>query len=301
MAQKYVGPIRRKNHGRNHSYADANGVKVPGVTTIISNGTPKKALQGWAAGKTADYVLDHWDELADMPPSERHSKLLKARYEDRDAAANRGSRVHKLAEQLAAGNTVKVDDELVGHVESYVRFLDEWHPAFELTEFVIMSHRHGYAGTGDFAAWFDPTMLLESGCADEQAGAAELLSAKAAAGEQVLAIGDTKTSRSGIFGETALQLAGYRYADVFLDADGAEQPMPAFDIALALHIRADGYDLLPIEAGPAQHRALLYVREVARFADEGRGFVGDRLDLPGRGNYRRLVVDDDAAAIGEDR
>lgn len=299
MAPRYVGPIIRKNHGRNHSYRDQNGAKVPGVTTIISDGVPKNALQGWAARTTADYAVNHWDELAEMPVADRLAKLGRARYDDRDGAANRGTRVHKLAEKLSTGQTVQVPDDLAGHVESYVAYLDDWSPGFELLEAVIMSHRHGYAGTLDAAAWFDPAQLLDAGVDDDQPGSPELLSSLVAAGEPALAIVDTKTARSGIFGEVALQLAGYRYADVYV-ADGVEVPMPQFHIALALHIRADGYDLIPMVAGPVQHRQLLYVREVARFATEDRaGYVGTRLEAPGKSQYRRLVVDPDAAAIGE--
>jgi hypothetical protein len=51
---------------------------------------------------------------------------------------------------------------------------------------------------------------------------------------------DLKTNRSGIFGETALQLAGYRHADTYLDEDGNEQPMLEVDGCAAVHITADG-------------------------------------------------------------
>ena len=82
------GPIQRRNHGRGHSYLDADGRKVPGVTTIIGQGTPKDALIGWAANTTASYAVDHWDELSELKPSQRLKKLQDARYADRDAAAN---------------------------------------------------------------------------------------------------------------------------------------------------------------------------------------------------------------------
>ena len=38
------GPFIRRNYGRGHGYKDANGVKVPRVTTILSKGLPKPAL-----------------------------------------------------------------------------------------------------------------------------------------------------------------------------------------------------------------------------------------------------------------
>lgn len=259
----YVPPIKRKNHGRGHSYVDAVGRKVPGVTTIIGNGIPKPALMNWAANTTAEYAVDHWDELTDQPPSARLKALKAARYNDRDAAAHRGTRVHALAEKLVQGNEVDVPDELTGHVEAYVRFLDEWEVAPVLSEFVIVSHRYGYAGTADLIAELrhpdDPdaveTWLL-----------------------------DIKTSRSGVWGETALQLAAYRFADAYVtrDADGheVELPVPTVTRTGVVHVRADGYDLVPVTAERAQHRAFLYAQQVAEFTAESRDLVGDALLPP---------------------
>jgi hypothetical protein len=258
----YVGPVRRRNYGRGHSYVDANGAKVPGVTGIIGDGVPKPALVNWAADTTADYAVDHWDELAEMPPSARLKTLKSARYADRDTAANKGTRVHSLAEKLVKGEQVDVPDELAGHVESYVRFLDDFNVQPILVEAVVMSHKHGYAGTLDLIADLD---LPQVG--------------------GVRALLDVKTSRSGIFGETALQLAGYRYADVYLDGN-EEKPLPAVQWTGAIHVRSDGYSLVPVEAGPAQHRALLYVQQVAAFTADARSLVGDAIEPPTQSAYR---------------
>ncbi|MDN5859951.1 MAG: hypothetical protein L0H84_15155 [Pseudonocardia sp.] len=287
---RYVGPIKRINRGRGHSYMDANGAKVPGVTTVIGEGVPKPALMDWGPRVTAEYAVDHWDELSKLAPSARLEKLKKARYADRDAAANKGTRVHQLAEQLVAGKQVKVPDDLAGHVESYVAFLDQWEPEPLLIEAVVMSHQHGYAGTLDLAAHFDAQLLLDCGIAADDELLAEVLRSLAGDDEQALAILDVKTSRSGIFGETALQLAGYRFADVYVD-NNVEQPMPEFHLALGLHIRADGYDLYPMTAGREQHRELLYAREVGRFVtDHSRSYVGPALSPPARLKLRRLEV-----------
>ncbi|MGL5911219.1 MAG: hypothetical protein ACRCZP_14545, partial [Phycicoccus sp.] len=259
--------IRRVQSGSSgHRYIDATGAPVPGVTTVIGAGLPKPALINWAGNATADYAVDHWDDLSRLKPAARLAKLRKARYEDRDRAGNQGTAVHAIAEQLARGEEVEVPDHLAGHAESYVQFLDEWQPEPILVEAIVVSHRHGYAGTLDLVARID-----------------------LGAGDQI-AILDLKTSRSGIFGEVALQLAAYRYADAYVDADGAEQPMPVIDRVLAVHCRADGYDLYPITAGPEQLRAWLYVREVARFADQARDLIGATLTPAGRHPRRRLTT-----------
>jgi hypothetical protein len=258
----YVGPVRRRNYGRGHGYIDANGAKVPGVTSIISDGVPKPALVNWAADTTADYAVDHWDELTGMAASARLKALKSARYADRDTAANKGTRVHSLAEKLVKGEQVDVPDELAGHVESYVRFLDDFNVQPLVVEGVVMSHKHGYAGTLDLIADLDMPGV-----------------------STVRALLDVKTSRSGIFGETALQLAGYRYADVYLNGNDETQ---MFEVQWtgAVHVRSDGYSLVPVEAGPAQHRALLYVQQVAAFVADARSLVGDAIDPPTQSAYR---------------
>jgi hypothetical protein len=265
----YRGPVRRVNAGKGHAYKDADGRRVPGVTTILSDGLPKKALINWAGNATAEYAVDNWDLLAELKPSERLKKMQGGRYESRDAAANRGTAVHALAEKLIKGEEVEVPDALAGHVESYVRFLDEWAPEPVLVEAVVMSHKHGYAGTLDLIA--------------DIPGRGRVLM-------------DIKTSRSGIFGETALQLCAYRYADVYLDETGdepVEKDMLEVDEVIAIHVRADGYDLYPLTAGPAQLREFLYAREVARFSEEhSRGYVGEALIPPQARQRRRLELGD---------
>lgn len=247
----FTPPIRRRNHGRGHSYIDANGIKVPGVTTIINDGVPKPALMNWAANTTAEYAVDRWDDLGEMKPAARLKALKDARYADRDAAANRGTAVHNIAERLGRGEEVPVPEELAGHVESYVKFLDDWDPEILLTESPIVSYRHGYAGTFDLIATL--------------------------AGERWLL--DIKTSRSGVFGETALQLAAYRYADFYIK-DGADHPMPEVAHTGVIHVRADGYSLVPVTAEREQFRAFLYVQQVGQFCAASRDLVLDELTPP---------------------
>ncbi|TAK32296.1 MAG: hypothetical protein EPO40_02935 [Myxococcaceae bacterium] len=283
---QYVGPIKRVNRGRGHSYVDANGLKVPGVTTILK-ALPKDALINWAANATADAAVDRWDELAAMKPAARLAALKKARYEDRDTAANRGTEVHNAAQRYLEGDEIELPDDIAGHVESYISFVDDWQPEPLLVEAVIMSHRYGYAGTCDLGVEFaDPAVIARLA---EQLHMPQLLELD----RPVRAIGDIKTSRSGIFPETAWQVCAYRYADVYVDADGDEQPMPEFDFAFALHIRADDYGMRPLVAGPEQLREFLYVREVQHAVTEtSKSYVGDELTPGRRLKRRRLEVAD---------
>lgn len=265
-AKRPAPPTRRVNHGRGHSYL-IDGTKAPGVTTLLG-GIPKPALVGWAAAAVGDFVADrlqlvdghvHADEVLDdlrhtarwpIPDFRELKKIPRTKvadafkglpYAERDAAANRGTEVHRLAQRLAEGEEVTVPDELVGHVDSYLKFRADWQPFDEQVEFIVLNRTCGYMGTGD------------------------LICRLRAAPGMGLCLVDLKTNRSGPFGETGLQLAGYRYAEFLVDPDGLEEPMPQIDSTLALWLRADGYDLYPFEAGPAQHRMLLYAGQVADF------------------------------------
>jgi len=259
----FTAPIRRVDTAKGHHYKDAAGARVPGVTTILGDGVPKPALINWAANATADAAVNSWDELSQMKPAQRLKTLQGARYAEKDAAANKGTAVHGFAEQLAHGRAVQVPDELAGHVEAYARFLDEFAVKPVYVEFSIASYRHGYAGTGDIIAEITTAI-----------GTRRLLM-------------DIKTNRSGIFGETALQLAAYRYADVLLDGD-TEHEMPEVDGCAAIHVRADGYSLIPVTAGPEQHRLFLYAQQIAGFAKHSGDLVGAAVVPPTASTYRLI-------------
>lgn len=253
----YAAPIRRVDstyRGKpTHHYEDANGRRVPGVTTLIGDGFPKPALINWAGSATANYAVDHWDELSEMGPSERLKVLNGSRYAVRDAAAKRGTEVHALAERLIGGESVEPPEELAGHVEAYVRFLDDFEPEPVMVEAVVANYSVGYAGSLDLVARF-PSL-----------------------GQTLLC--DVKTNRSGVYGETSFQLAAYRYAEVIVTADG-EQPMPEVDGCAVIHVRADGYSLIPMEAGPQQFTEFRHIARVARAVGDSKSYVGAPLSAP---------------------
>jgi len=248
-----AGSTRRVNRGRGHSYT-LDGQHVAGVTTILSRGLAKPALIDWAGRTTAGYAIDHWAELAELQLSERLRRLERARFDARDTAAVRGTAVHQLAQRLAAGEEIDVPEELVGHVDAYLRFTEEWRPREILVEAPIFSRQFRYAGTLDLVA-------------DLADGRRWLL--------------DWKTAGSGVFPDNALQLAAYRYADFYLDPEGIERPLPRIDRAGVVWLRADGYDLVPVNAGADAFELFGHVQELARFADDDRGvWVGEALPAP---------------------
>jgi hypothetical protein len=259
---RYTAPIRRVDTAKGHHYKDATGQRVPGVTTINDQGVPKPALINWAGNTTAEYAVDHWDELGMIAPAARLKRLQRARYEDVDKAKNRGTEVHRAAEKLLAGKSAQVPEEIAGHVDSYARFLDEFKVEPVHVEFSCVSYRWGYAGTADLDAWL---MLPERG--------------------RTRLLMDLKTSRSGVFGETALQLAGYRYADKWV-VDGLEVDPPLVDFCAAIHVRGDGYDLVPVEAGEQEHKDFLYAMRVGGFVARSRDLIGPPIIPPSTSTFR---------------
>lgn len=253
---KYVPPIKRVDTAKSHWYKDGNGLRIPGVTTLIGNGIPKPALINWAANATAEYAVDKWDELTELAPSARMKTLQGARYEATDKAKKRGTEVHGYGERLVKGEALKgIPDELRGHVEGYVAFLDQFDVEPVLVEATVVSYKYGYAGTLDLIA--DMSTGLD--------GAVERW------------LVDLKTNEKGIFGETALQLAGYRYADAYLDADGKEHPMIPVQRTGAILIGADGSKLIPTISGEQQLRTLWYAGQVGQFVSDSRDYIGDAI------------------------
>lgn len=218
--------IERRNHGRGHSYR-INGQKYPGVTTILGATTAKPALVNWAGDTTANYAVDNRERLAALAPSKMLAELKQARYADRDAAANRGTEVHRLAEAYLGGAEIEIPDELDGHVKAYEKFVREWDVKPLHVEVVVGNLALGYCGTIDLIA-------------DLADGYRHLT--------------DLKTSRSGIFPETALQIVAYHKAEFYAvqeqeTGNWVTHPMTELNVQRlsAVHVMADDYKVVPIQ------------------------------------------------------
>lgn len=250
----FTRPMRRVDTKRfgnpTHHYVDAVGNPIPGVTTILNGGLPKPALTSWGIRTVAEYAVNRWDDLAQLPVADRLKELKGSPYAERDAAASRGTEIHALAERLINGEEVEVPDEIAGHVESLVKWLDLFRPEPVLTEFTCVNYTVGYAGTGDMVVRLNgETWLI-----------------------------DTKTSK-GVYGDTALQTAAYARAEFYLDGDGQEQPMPHIDRTGVLHVRSDGADLYPLRYDDDVFLAFRYVARNARVVEDVRGWIGEALTV----------------------
>lgn len=246
--------FRRVDKGNIHWYQEGQR-RVPGVTWVIGNGIPKPALIGWASGAVAEYVADNTDQIVAMRDQrEALIGMLKGvPSDDRDRAARRGVEVHRLAEGLVNDLEVEVPEELAGHVESYLRFLEDWEPTGEIVEGHCFNRTLWYAGTFDMVA--------------------HLL------GRQRWLL-DIKTTRSGVYPEAAIQLAAYQRAEVYVNAAGELEPMPQVDRCGVVWVRADGYDLIPVNTGEAVFRAFRWAYGIAEFMRAAKDRPTDYVDAP---------------------
>lgn len=241
--------LKRRNHGRGHSYL-LDQAKVVGVTTVLDV-MSKPALIDWAANTTAEAAVDRWDELSGLGPAQRLNILKRARWDVTKAAALRGTQIHDLGEKVARGEQVDAGPH-VGEVEAYARFLDWWDISVVATETPVAHTRHRYAGTAD--VW----------CQIGRLG-------------NPRALVDVKTGR-GVYDETAMQLAAYRYADLWQPrGQGSEEPLPPVDAVYVAHVLPDRVDLLPVEADEATFLKFRYALELVRWR-EGGPWIGAALD-----------------------
>lgn len=251
--------VKRRKYGRGFGY-HVDGVKTPGVTKILDM-LPNDNLVGWAGRVTAEYALDHWDALGELLPSERLKKLTGARYEIVDPAARRGTQVHKLGEALVTGAEVAVPDELAGHVEAYRDWLDRIEPVPVATELVVANRTERYCGTGDLVA---DLPALEWVGGEVIPPARWLL--------------DLKTTASGVWPSSALQLCAYEHAETFVDPDAPddERLMSWLEIEHCgvVWIKSDACELRPVDTGPEVWEFFKHLRWLHDRQDDMPGWIG---------------------------
>lgn len=258
--------VKKIKCGTGHRYT-IDGIKVDGVTTLIKGGLPKPALPNWAAREVAEFIADNLHRIDEWRAMDRDAlvRTLKVIPEQvRDTAGKRGTDVHDYAEHLVKGEEVEYEEHLAGHVEAYIKFLDEWQVRPVLVERWVGSRSFRYGGTTDLVAdVVTPWAITPEHCS--------WLAAAIPAGTPLRVIFDPKTSRSGLWPEVAYQLAAYWRADFYMDGD-TEIPMVSLGIqhAAAVHVRADGYDVHFVDAGPETFKTFQHIATVARRAKDGR-------------------------------
>lgn len=245
----------RKNHGNSHSYF-MDGQRLPGVTSIIGV-LDKPALVNWASETTARYAVENWERLSGMSFLNRYEELKKAREHTNREATVRGKRIHSLAERIMRGDEVSPDDRsLRAAAQAYVDLLDAWDLQPVTLEMPCVNLEYRYAGTAD--GIFESPKL----------------------GRLIV---DIKTGRKA-YDEVALQLAAYRYTDIYLEEEEQfgprggklkslwhERPMIPVDGAAVIHIERETDEspamahLQPVQAGEDIWQTFLQLNDIHAF------------------------------------
>lgn len=254
--------VKRRRYGKSgHGYT-VDGAKVPGVTSILGL-LPKDNLIKWAAESTADYAVNNWGTLSEMPWADRLKALYGARFEKSQPAAKRGTEVHRLAEPAIRGEEIDMDampPELRGYVESYLDFCDtiDPKPLENGTELVVANRTHRYCGTADLVADL-PALTCEG----------EFIQA----GRWLL---ELKTSK-GVWPESALQACAYEHCEVFVDPDEPDDERLVEWLGIqrcgVVHIGPDAWALHPVETGPEVWEFFLHLRYLAEEQESMKTWV----------------------------
>lgn len=214
--------------------------KVPGVTSVL-NMLPKPFLKNWAAKMVAEAAVENIGEVVTISARDKAAAidfLKRAPERFTRGAADIGTDVHDLFDRIAKGETLgRVHPDLKPYVDHFNEFIEEFSPEFIFTEETVWSDAHLYAGS------FDAYMIV--------------------AGERIWA--DWKTTRSGVHAEVGLQLAAYRHADYILRSDGSRVPMPEADGGAVLHVRPEGWSLVPVRCDEEVFEDFLTLRKVFDF------------------------------------
>lgn len=216
-----------------------SGVKVPGVTSVVGM-LPKEFLQFWNAKMVAEEAVNNLGTLVSMVtgPSGKAGGVdwLKGAARRFTAqAAEVGTAAHDLFEREARGETIgRVHPDLEPYLAHFRDFLDVAQPEYHFLEETVWNETHSYAGS------FDAFATIQ--------------------GERVWL--DNKTTRSGIHEEVGIQLAAYRYAEHIIRPDGGRIPQPQADGGAVLHIRPEGWSLVPVRCDEALFDMFLHLRQV---------------------------------------
>lgn len=260
------------------------GQYLRSVTTILNQGSPKPALIPWAAGRAAELALNNVDylvEACDDPDNraEAYRWLRDAHVRIKDERADVGTAVHDIVEAKVLGEPIPAgvlaDPEMAPFAASFAAFVTAWQVQFTAAEMVVANYTAKYAGKLDF--------MFRS----------PVLSALWGLPPKTEYMGDTKTGGEldertfdgnlrGVYPEAGVQQVAYRKGEFCWLRDGTRVPMPkSHDVGLVLHLRPEGYRLIPVRCSDDMYEAFVHMRHVADFhSDLAKHVVGTPLTPP---------------------
>jgi len=255
-------PAPRTVHRGGHRYYvhPDRGREHPGVTSILGMLPKQMFLVPWATKMTAELAADTLATpegrafFADMVERDRRGAIDYLKGASRRytrARASVGSEAHDLFERMLrawpsrfspeefADRFRRVHPDVEEHRSHFAQFLAAVNPEMVRAEEVVWSDTHGYAGSYDAIV---NVWLMPNGTPDPSRKH----------GTRRTVVVDWKTGKS-VHSEVGLQLAAYASADVTIDSDGAEHPIPELEGALVLHITDTDWAFHPVRGSLHNH------------------------------------------------
>lgn len=282
-----VGLWRNERH--QYWWGDGSGETIGPMTSVTTalKALDKPAIPEWAKRVTAETAVDNIELVAQMVKTggrEAAVTWVKSlpNYK-RDEAADLGTRIHILAEKTIFGETPVMTPEEAPFVHQYRRFVEEHQVEFVRVEAMVCDLTNRYAGTLDWIAYVtaiwpgdkEPSRRLCLG--DNKTSGETYAEAIAKAAKQGRKMRDS-------YLETALQLAGLRYAEFMGWAEDARKhPIPAVDECVVLRLRPDGYRLIPYAVTEDTWARFLETKRLYEFfRDSAKTLIGTPLEAPRR-------------------
>ena len=256
-----------------------DGNKFPSVTSIISGGVPKPALMGWAGKYAATTAVENHDLVGQMIEEDGKAgaidwvKSASRRYTQH--AGMEGTAVHDFAEALLLGEDPDPEDlpteRAIAMAHQVENFMQSVKPTLLHTEALLYSKEYEYAGAADLIVKIKNEKLKHLFGWEPVRTKNGKIKRK-----HPVVLFDFKTSKSGVYGETALQLSAYTHADTLLTLDGEEHRPPRIDIGAVIHIRENSWAIVPVDISERTFQAFLAAKAVAEWRwNHERNAVGN--------------------------
>jgi hypothetical protein len=245
-------PKLAQNTARGRYYTHPGNMSTVPSITNIKDMKNIPGLKFWAAKECGNYAADNRAKLATLERDEVFQLVRNAPFapkSKKNQSSTVGDVVHGWFDSHVKGEPVDgetyIDKEgrtqqapiqsrqMWRQVIGKGGFVERYGPRFVESEFTVWSNAHGYAGTGDLAAYIGRYLVLI----------------------------DHKTGND-VYPDVAMQLAALANADFILEPDGTERDIPPFEKFAVLHIRPRGYRLIPVDNIDAAFRAFLGLKEV---------------------------------------
>lgn len=245
--------------------ADATKDRWPAVSTVKkawSKPFRKKLPSGevvpldafWAAS----YAVEHRDEIASLDPDAALQAVASAAGRTLNRAAERGTDIHTVIEDLVAGQIVDpmfLSEEARPYFAACEQFVADCKPQPIVAEVVAINRTVGYGGTLDAIIELD--------------------------GIRYLTDWKTRGGAHGAYEEEAAQVGAYSLAE-YIVVDGVRVSMPQVDAGLIVSFTVDGYELYPVDLAAATE-AFKAMHDCWRLRRDGskkaRGSIGSPLNL----------------------